>query len=35
MLLRRQLDITQHGADVNRLAEIFAKIFAESLHRDH
>ena len=32
VLLRRRFDIAQHGADVNRLAEIAAKIFTELLH---
>src|SRR5665213_2658328 len=29
---RRCFGITQHSTDINRLAEILAKIFAESLH---
>jgi hypothetical protein len=32
VLSRRGNHISEHGADVNRLAEVSAKIFAEALH---
>ena len=35
MLLRRRFHVTQHGADVNRLAVVAAVIFAELLHAEN
>ena len=35
VLLRRRFDVAQHGANINRLAEIAAKIFTEFLHAEN
>ena len=32
MELRGGFDVAQHGANINRFAEVAAQIFAESLH---
>ena len=35
LLLGRNFDVAQHGADVNRLAVVAAVIFAELLHAEN
>jgi hypothetical protein len=32
ILLRRGFEVTQHGANINRFAEVCTLVFAESLH---